>query len=152
VQELGFDACLDHHAADLAEQLATACPKGIDVYFENVGGKVLLAVLPLLNVHARMPVCGVIAWYNLTGLPPGPDFTPMLMRSILTKRVKMQGFIIFDHYDRNKEFLRDMSAWLAAGQIKYREDVVEGLSKAPEAFIGLLQGANFGKLVVRVGS
>jgi len=151
VQELGFDACLDHHADDLAAQLAAACPQGIDVYFENVGGKVLLAVLPLLNVHARMPVCGVIAWYNLTGLPPGPDFTPMLMRSLLTKRVKMQGFIIFDHYDRNQEFQRDMSAWLAAGKIKYREDVVDGLPKAPEAFIGLLKGANFGKLVVRVG-
>ncbi len=151
VKELGFDACLDHHADDLAAQLAAACPKGIDVYFENVGGKVLLAVLPLLNVHARMPVCGVIAWYNLTGLPQGPDFTPMVMRTVLTKRVKMQGFIIFDHYERQKDFLRDMSGWLASGQVKYREDVVDGLDKAPEAFIGLLKGANFGKLVVRVG-
>ena len=151
VRELGFDVCLDHHAPDLAQQLAAACPKGIDVYFENVGGKVLLAVLPLLNVHARIPLCGVIAWYNLTGLPQGPDFTPMLMRALLVKRVKLQGFIIFDHYDRMPAFVRDMSGWLAAGQVKYKEDVVDGLQNAPEAFIGLLQGKNFGKLVVRVG-
>jgi len=152
VKELGFDACLDHYEADLAQQLAAACPKGIDVYFENVGGHVLLAVLPLLNVHARMPVCGVIAWYNLTGLPAGPDFTPMLMRTLLVKRVTVRGFIIFDHYDRTPAFVRDMSAWLKAGQVKYREDVVEGLENAPQAFIGLLQGANFGKLVVKVGA
>ncbi len=150
VKELGFDACLDHYQDDLAEKLAAACPKGIDVYFENVGGHVLLAVLPLLNIGARVPVCGVIAWYNLTGLPAGPDFTPMLMRTLLVKRVKMQGFIIFDHYNRQADFVRDMSGWLAAGKIKYREDVVDGLQNAPQAFIGLLQGSNFGKLVVRV--
>jgi NADPH-dependent curcumin reductase len=152
VRELGFDVCLDHHQDDLAQQLAAACPKGIDVYFENVGGRVLLAVLPLLNVGARVPVCGVIAWYNLTGLPAGPDFTPMLMRTLLVKRVKMQGFIIFDHYHRQADFVRDMSSWLKSGQVKYREDVVDGLQNAPQAFIGLLQGANFGKLVVRVAS
>ena len=152
VKELGFDACIDHYRDDLAQQLAAACPKGIDVYFENVGGHVLQAVLPLLNLGARVPVCGVIAWYNLTSLPAGPDFTPVLMRTLLVNRVKMQGFIIFDHFDRTPDFVRDMSGWLAAGKVKYREDVVEGLQQAPQAFIGLLQGANFGKLVVKVGA
>ncbi len=151
VRELGFDACLDHGGDDLPQRLAAACPKGIDVYFENVGGKVLLAVLPLLNVGARLPLCGVIAWYNLTGLPQGPDFTPMLMRALLMKRAKLQGFIISDHYDQRPRFVKDMAGWLAAGQVKVREDVVDGLDRAPEAFIGLLQGRNFGKLVVRIG-
>ena len=151
VRELGFDACIDHGGDDLPQRLAAACPAGIDVYFENVGGKVLLAVLPLLNVGARIPLCGVIAWYNLTGLPQGPDFTPMLMRALLMKRAKLQGFIISDHYDRRPQFVRDMSGWLAAGQVRVREDVVEGLERAPDAFIGLLQGRNFGKLVVRIG-
>ena len=150
VKELGFDAGLDHHRDDLPQQLAVACPKGIDIYFENVGGHVLQAVLPLLNVGARVPACGLIAWYNLTSLPAGVDFTPVLMRTILVKRVRMQGFIIFDHQHRNGDFLRDMSGWLASGRVKYREDIVEGLENAPQAFIGLLQGANFGKLVVRV--
>lgn len=150
VQELGFDACVDHHQDDLAQQLAAACPQGIDVYFENVGGHVLLAVLPLLNQNARVPVCGVIAWYNLAALPAGPDFTPMLMRTVLVRRVMMKGFIIFDHQDRLADFTRDMSAWIAQGRIRYRDDVVEGLETAPQALIGLLQGANFGKLVVRV--
>ncbi len=151
VRELGFDACLDHGGDDLPQRLAAACPKGIDVYFENVGGKVLLAVLPLLNVGARLPLCGVIAWYNLTGLPQGPDFTPMLMRALLMKRAKLQGFIISDHYDQRPRFVKDMAGWLAAGQVKVREDVVDGLDRAPETFIGLLQGRNFGKLVGRIG-
>ena len=152
VKELGFDACIDHYREDMAQQLAAACPKGIDVYFENVGGHVLQAVLPLLNRNARVPVCGVIAWYNLTGLPAGPDFTPVLMRTLLVQRVKMQGFIIFDHHHRTPDFVRDMSGWLAAGKVKYREDVVVGLEQAPQAFIGLLQGSNFGKLVVQVAA
>jgi hypothetical protein len=150
VRELGFDACVDHQRDDLAQQLAAACPQGIDVYFENVGGPVLFAVLPLLNLNARVPVCGVVAWYNLTGLPAGPDLTPVLMRTVLVRRVKIQGFIIFDHYDRMPDFLRDMSGWLASGRLKYREDVVEGLENAPQALIGLLQGHNFGKVVVRM--
>lgn len=150
VQGQGFDACIDHRDPDMAKLLAAACPKGIDVYFENVGGAVLMAVLPLLNVGARVPVCGVIAWYNLTELPTGRDFLPVIMRTILIKRLKMQGFIIFDHAHRHADFHRDVSGWLKSGQIKYREDVVEGLENAPQAFIGLLGGKNFGKLVVRV--
>lgn len=151
VDELGFDACLDHHSADLAAQLAAACPKGIDVYFENVGGKVFDAVLPLLNSAARVPLCGLISQYNATALPQGPDRSPLLMRTLLTKRIRMQGFIIFDDYGhRYPEFARDMSQWLASGQIKFREDMVDGLENAPQAFMGLLEGKNFGKLVIRV--
>lgn len=151
VAELGFDACLDRHDARLAEHLAAACPVGIDVYFENVGGVVFDAVLPLLNPHARVPVCGFIAHYNDDDLPAGPDRLPGLTSAILQKRIRMQGFIILDHYaTRFDAFRRDMGEWIASGRVKVREDVVEGLERAPEAFIGLLQGRNFGKLVVRV--
>ena len=153
VEELGFDACIDHRSADFAQQLAAACPKGIDVYFENVGGAVFDAVLPLLNARARVPVCGMIADYNATELPAGPDRLRLLTHTILTKRIKMQGFIIFDDYgDRYGEFFTQMSAWVAEGKIKFREDIVDGLENAPQAFIGLLEGKNFGKLVVRVGA
>jgi NADPH-dependent curcumin reductase CurA len=153
VEELGFDACIDHHSPDLAALLAAACPKGIDVYFENVGGKVFDAVLPLLNTGARVPVCGLIAQYNATALPEGPDRSPLLMRTLLTKRIRMQGFIIFDDYGhRYPEFAKDMSQWLATGKIKFREDITDGLENAPQAFIGLLEGKNFGKLIVRVAN
>lgn len=150
VEELGFDACLNHHRHDLDQQLAVACPKGVDIYFENVGGAVLEAVLPVLNVRARVPLCGLIAHYN-GGTPAGVDRSPMLLFNLLVKRIKMQGFIIFDHYGpRYEEFCKTMRGWLAAGKIKYREDVLEGLETAPQALIGLLRGDNFGKLVVRV--
>ncbi len=150
VQELGFDACLDHYREDLPQQLADACGKGIDIYFENVGGHVLEAVVPHLNVGARVPVCGLIAWYNLTEAPGGPDRLPALMRTVLTRRVTMQGFIVGDHKHRRQEFIHNMSGWLKAGQVKYREDLIEGLQHAPNALIGLLKGSNFGKLVVAV--
>lgn len=151
VQELGFDACIDHHSPDMAAQLAAACPQGIDVYFENVGGKVFDAVLPLLNTGARVPVCGLIAQYNATALPEGPDRVPLLMRTLLSKRIRMQGFIIFDDYGhRYPEFAKDMAQWLEQGKIKFREDIVDGLENAPQAFMGLLEGKNFGKLIVRV--
>jgi NADPH-dependent curcumin reductase CurA len=151
VEELGFDVCLDHHSADFAQQLAAACPTGIDVYFESVGGAVFDAVLPLLNVAARIPLCGLIAHYNDTALPAGPDRLGLLTRAILTKRLKIQGFIIFDHYEkRHSEFFSQMNAWLDEGKIKFREDIVDGLESAPQAFIGLLEGKNFGKLVVRI--
>ena len=151
VSELGFDACIDHRGDDLPGHLAAACPKGIDVYFENVGGAVFDAVLPLLNAKARVPVCGLIAGYNATELPPGPDRLGMLMGTILRKRITMQGFIVFDDYGpRWSEFAESMGAWVKADKVKVREDVVVGLEHAPEAFIGLLQGKNFGKLVVQV--
>jgi NADPH-dependent curcumin reductase CurA len=152
VTELGFDACIDHHATDFPAELAAATPKGIDVYFENVGGKVLRAVLPLLNTHARIPLCGLIAQYQ-GEVTAGKDFSPQLLRTILTKRLTVRGFIVFDHYGaRFGEFRERMTAWLQAGKIKYREDVVEGLERAPEAFLGLLTGQNFGKLVVKVSA
>ncbi|MFC5550027.1 NADP-dependent oxidoreductase [Massilia aerilata] len=151
VEELGFDACIDHRAPDFAQQLADACPDGIDVYFENVGGAVFDAVLPLLNTRARIPVCGMIADYNATALPAGPDRLGLLARTILTKRIRMQGFIIFDDYGhRYGEFFQQMSEWLQQGRIKFREDIVDGLENAPQAFNGLLEGKNFGKLVIRV--
>ncbi|GKW26347.1 NADP-dependent oxidoreductase [Pectobacterium carotovorum subsp. carotovorum] len=152
VEVLGFDVCLDHRADDFAEQLKQACPQGIDIYFENVGGKVFDAVLPLLNTSARIPVCGLVSGYNATGLPDGPDRLSLLAGTILKKRIRMQGFIIFDDYGhRFDEFWKEVSPWVAQGKIKYREEIVDGLENAPEAFIGLLHGRNFGKLVVRVG-
>lgn len=151
VQALGFDACLDRHDPKLAEQLAAACPEGIDVYFENVGGAVFDAVLPLLNIGARVPVCGHIADYNQETAAAGPDRLPLLTAALLQKRIRMQGFVILDHYgERFEAFRRDMDAWVKAGQMTLREDRVEGLENAPAAFIGLLQGRNFGKRVVGV--
>ena len=123
------------------------------MYFENVGGKVFDAVLPLLNNKARVPVCGLIAQYNATELPSGPDRSSRLMRTVLTKRIRMQGFIIFDDYGhRYPEFAKDMGPWLATGKVKFKEHVVDGLENAPDAFIGLLEGKNFGKLVIRVAN
>ena len=150
VEQLGFDQCIDHKAEDFAEQLAAACDNGIDIYYENVGGKVFDAVMPLLNTGARIPLCGLISQYNATALPEGPDRMSMLMAQLLIKRIKMQGFIIFDDYaHRYGEFAAEMSKWLAEGKIHYREHLVEGLENAPEAFIGLLEGKNFGKLVIQ---
>ena len=151
IEELGFDQCIDHKAVDFAEQLAEVCHKGIDVYYENVGGKVFDAVLPLLNTRARIPLCGLVSQYNSTSLPEGPDRLSMLMGTLLVKRIKMQGFIIFDDYaHRYDEFATDMNQWLAEGKIKYKEQVVEGLENTVDAFSGLLEGKNFGKLVVNV--
>lgn len=151
VEVLGFDVCIDHKADDFAAQLAAACGNGIDVYFENVGGKVFDAVLPLLNTGARIPLCGLISQYNATSLPEGPDRMSMLMATLLIKRIKMQGFIIFDDYaHRYGEFAQAMSAWLAEGKIQYREHLVEGFDNTVESFIGLLEGKNFGKMVIKV--
>jgi NADPH-dependent curcumin reductase CurA len=148
--ELGFDAAIDHRAPDLAAQLAKACPKGIDVYFENVGGHVWDAVLPLLNNFARIPVCGLIAHYNDVPPFPGPDRFPVVMDYVLTKRFHIQGFIQFDFAEQRPDFYRDMAQWIREGKVKYREDIIDGLEKAPEGLVGLLQGKNFGKLIVRV--
>ncbi len=153
VEELGFDACIDHRVADLPGRLASACQNGIDVYFESVGGSVFDAVLPLLNVQARIPLCGLIAHYNDTAPRPGPDRLGLLTRTLLTRRIRMQGFIIFDDYgDRFGEFYSQMSKWLTEDKIKIRENIVDGLENAPHAFIGLLQGTNFGKLMIRVAN
>ncbi|WP_077174925.1 NADP-dependent oxidoreductase [Yersinia proxima] len=153
VEELGFDACIDHKATDFAQQLEKACSAGIDIYYENVGGAVFDAVLPLLNPRARIPVCGLIARYNDTELPDGPDRLPLLQSIILRKRIRMQGFIIFDDYAPHfDDFLQQMTPWVEQGKIKFREDLVDGLENAPQAFIGLLEGKNFGKLVIRVSN
>jgi NADPH-dependent curcumin reductase len=149
VKELGFDACVDHRDPDMKAKLAAACPDGIDIYFENVGGAVLLAVLPLLNEGARIPLCGVISQYSGGG-GDSKDRSGQLMRTFLTRKVKLQGFIVADHYALFGQFLAEMVPWLQAGKIRYREDIVQGLEAAPGAFIGLLEGANFGKLLVQV--
>ena len=150
VEELGFDACLNHRDPDFADELKSACPDGIDIYWENVGGAVFQAVLPLCNEFARIPVCGLVAHSNATELPSGPNQVPVLMRSALTKRLRIQGFIVWDYAAQEAEFMEEMSRWIREGRVRYREDFVDGLDNAPGAFRGLLQGKNFGKLVVRV--
>jgi len=149
--ELGFDAVIDHRAPDFAWQLAQACPNGIDVYFENVGGNVWDAVFPLLNDFARVPVCGLIAQYN--GIPqaaPGPDRLALLMGDVLKKSLTVRGFIQREFAGLRPAFYEEAGRWIAEGRLRYREDVVDGLENAPAAFIDLLQGRNFGKLVVKV--
>lgn len=149
-EELGFEACLDHRAPALPERLQEACPSGLDVYFENVGGRVFDAVLPLLNPFARVPICGLMAHYNATEPPAGPDRVPALMMATLVKRLTFRGFIVSDFAAQFPQFLADMSAWLKEGRVKYREDVTDGLENAPRELIGLLRGENFGKKVIRV--
>ena len=145
-----FDHCLNHKSSEFSEELKQVCPEGIDVYFENVGGKVLNSVLPLLNDFARIPVCGIISAYNSTELPSGPNLIPSLMRSILVKRLTFRGFIVWDFANQEKEALQQLAKWIKQGKLHYLEDIVDGLENAPEAFIGLFDGKNFGKLVVRV--
>ena len=145
-----FDHCLNHKSSEFSEELKQVCPEGIDVYFENVGGKVLDSVLPLLNDFARIPVCGIISAYNSTELPSGPNLIPSLMRSILVKRLTFRGFIVWDFANQEKEALQQLAKWIKQGKLNYLEDIVDGLENAPEAFIGLFDGKNFGKLVVRV--
>lgn len=152
VEHFGFDECLDHREAHLDKRLKEACPRGIDVYFENVGGAVFDAVLPLLNTKARVPLCGVVSQYNAEGLPQGEDRLMLLTNTILKKRLRVQGFIIFDDYGhRYPEFATQMSEWFSADKIKFREQIVQGLENAPESFKGLLEGKNFGKLAIQVG-
>ncbi|QSE89177.1 NADP-dependent oxidoreductase [Rhodococcus pseudokoreensis] len=151
LDELGFDAAVDHRSPNFAEELRAACPDGIDVYFENVGGAVAAAVLPLLNLYARVPVCGLIAQYNDTETPEGPDRLPGFFSRVLVKSLTIRGFIQSEFVsEMYADFQRDVSGWIREGRFAYREDVVDGLENAPAAFIGLLRGSNFGKLVVRV--
>lgn len=151
VEKLGFDVCIDHRAADFAHQLKQACDKGIDVYYENVGGAVFDAVLPLLNTKARIPVCGMISQYNGHHSDHQQDRLPLLMSTILKKRMRVEGFIISQDYgDRYPEFYAQMSTWLAQGKIVFKEDVVDGLENSITAFQGLLSGKNFGKLIIKV--
>ncbi len=146
VKEAGFDACVNYKTEPLLPALGRACPNGIDVYFDNVGGDVLAAVLKLINLGARIPLCGLISQYNATELPPGPNLQPVLVNRALVK-----GFIVSDHMNRLGDFLRDCTQWYREGKLRYREDVVAGLENAPQALIGLLKGRNFGKLIVKLG-
>lgn len=152
-REFGFDAVIDHRSSDFESQLASACPNGIDVYFENVGGHVWNAVFPLLNDFARVPVCGLIAHYNEESSVSGGHarLTPV-MRAILRQSLTIRGFIQREFVDQRPDFYREAAKWIAEGRLKYKEDIVDGLENAPEAFLGLLEGRNFGKLIVRIAS
>ena len=157
-ETFGFDACLDHRAyADaksLRADLKQACPDGVDIYFENVGGKVLEAVMPLMNPHGRIPICGMISWYNAGGLGAGASdpglSAPGLWRTILVNFLSVNGFIISNHFDRYPEFLGQVAPKVAGGEIRYIEDIAEGLENAPKAFMSMLGGGNMGKQIVKV--
>ena len=151
VDTLGFDACIDYKADGFAKALEAAVPRGIDIYFENVGGKVFDAVLPLLNSCARIPLCGVISVYNATRLPDGPDRMNFLMAQLLRLRATMRGFIVFDDFGHlYPEFAKTVGGWVKEGKIRYREEIIEGLEQAPGALVGLLRGEAFGKRVIHV--
>jgi NADPH-dependent curcumin reductase CurA len=145
-RDLGFDGCINYKTDDLNAAMKAACPDGIDVYVDNVGGAVLETVLRRINVHGRIPLVGLISQYN-DPRPTGPN-----LGSVLVNRVKLQGMIVMDHMDRMRDFLRDVGTWVREGKIKYREDVIEGLENAPRAFIGLFKGENIGKRVVKVSA
>ncbi|UYV37098.1 NADP-dependent oxidoreductase [Rhodobacteraceae bacterium D3-12] len=157
-EKFGFDAAIDHRAYDdarsLRKALAEACPDGIDIYFENVGGKVFEAVLPLMNRFGRMPVCGMISGYNTGALGgnagDGPDRFPMFWRTLLVKHLTATGFIISNHFDQFPEFLSEVVPMLSDGRVAYLEDIAEGLENAPRAFTGLLEGKNVGKQIVKL--
>jgi len=146
--ELGVDVAIDYKKeTDLFAALKNACPKGVDIYFENVGGELLDCVLRLANPFARIPFCGMISQYNNTAPEPGPRY----MTSIIGNRIRLQGFIISDHFARMAEFLGEVGGWIKAGKIKHRETIVEGIENAPRAFLGLMHGENMGKMLVKVG-
>ena len=146
VNELGFDACINRKTQDLNSALKAACPNGIDIYVDHTAGPILEAVLQNINLGARIPLVGLISQYNAETPPPGPNLMPLLV-----KRALIKGFLVGDYQQRHAEFMNDMSQWLQAGKLKYKEDIIQGLENAPRAFIGLLQGENFGKLIVQVG-
>ena len=153
VKELGYDMCLDHRSPDaktLSKQIAEAAPDGVDVYYENVGGKTLQAVLPNMNTHGRIALCGMIAWYSGEGVAEAMPL-PAVWGAILRQRLMVRGFIIFDHFDRFPAFISEVGPMVKDGTIEYRETVAEGLEAAPEAFLKLLKGGNFGKQLVKVG-
>lgn len=158
VDKFGFDACLDHRAydtaSDLRAALGNACPDGIDMYYENVGGKVLEAVIPLMNNFGRIPICGMISWYDAGAL--GANATaqsltaPMLWRTILVKFLSVNGFIISNHFDQYPTFIAEIGPKIASGEIAYLEDIAEGLENAPATFMSMLKGGNMGKQIVKV--
>ncbi|NEU80669.1 NADP-dependent oxidoreductase [Nostoc sp. UIC 10630] len=145
VKELGFDVGINRKTQELDLALKEAAPNGIDVYYDNTAGVILETVLQQINLGARIPLVGLISEYNATSTPSGPNLMPLLV-----KRALIKGFLVTDYQHRSNDFLRDVSGWLQSGQLKYKEDVVMGLENAPRAFIGLLRGENFGKLIVKV--
>ncbi|MFV0474926.1 MAG: NADP-dependent oxidoreductase [Pikeienuella sp.] len=151
VEALGCDACVDHRDPDLKKKLRAACPDGVDIYFENVGGATLFATMPLMNNFSRIPLCGMISEYNAVyGASEGPDRSAQIWRSILVNRIAVRGFIVTDHAEKRGEFLSEVAPLVAAGEIRTRESVSEGLEAAPAAFLSLLEGTNFGKAIVKV--
>ncbi len=148
IDELGIDSAFNYKkATSLTAELGNQCPDGIDIYFENVGGEHLEAVLTHMNPFGRIPVCGMISQYNATEVQPGPRN----MTSIIGKRLLLQGFIVSDHYDQLPKFMGDMLGWIRDDQIKWKETIFEGIENTPKAFIGLFTGENLGKMLVRVG-
>ncbi len=145
--ELGFDACIDYRAGNPFKALKAACPNGVDVYFDNVGGEILETALNLMNEQGRVVCCGAISQYD-TDTPTGPRNLPGV---VVVKRLKMEGFIVMDFAQHDAKAVRALQTWVASGQIKVREDIVDGLENAPTALIGLLGGDNTGKRMVRVG-
>jgi NADPH-dependent curcumin reductase len=145
VKDLGFDACVDYKAGNLLADLREDCPKGVDVYFENVGGVILDTMLRVMNLFSRVVVCGLIAEYNAT-----EPYGYKMLRSVLVNRIKMQGMIVFDWKDRYGEALKGLSGYLAEGKLNYRESIVEGIDNAPKGLIALLKGGNFGKQLVKL--
>ena len=145
VKELGFDACVDYKAGNLYRDLREACPKGVDVLFENVGGEILDTMLRIMNLHSRIIICGLISEYNST-----EPYAYKSLRSVLVNRIKMQGMIVFDWKDRYAEGVQALTGHLAQGKLKYRESVVEGIENAPKGFLALLKGGNFGKQLVKL--
>lgn len=148
-EELGFDECVDHRSPTFAANLAKACPKGIDVYFEGIGGPVFEAVLPLMNTFARMPMCGIISVYT-PGQPAPTLSVPALMGTMITKRITIKGFLYRDYASIEERAVKDITQWISEGKLKYRETVIEGLANAPEGLLKLLRGDHIGKVVVRV--
>ncbi|HEY7800090.1 MAG TPA: NADP-dependent oxidoreductase [Hyphomonadaceae bacterium] len=150
LKSIGFDEAIDYRAAGdvmgLIKAVKQAAPNGVDVYFDNVGGDHLTAAIANANVHARMPICGMISIYNATKPPPGP----FNMGLIIGRRIKIQGFLIFDHAASYPEFLQDISAWISGGKIRYEETVMNGIEKAPDAFLALFSGGNTGKMLVKL--
>ena len=147
VNELGFDAAFNYKTtADYGEKLAELCPDGIDVYFDNVGGEITDAVFPLINIKARVIICGQISQYNLEA----PEHGPRFLWNLIVKRAKIEGFLVFEFADRYEEGFRQMGEWVRSGQLKYREQITEGLENAPAAFLGMLKGGNIGKQLVKV--
>ena len=149
-EELGFDAAVDYRAPGFPEVLAASCPRGAEVYFENVGGNVWQAVLPVLNQFARVPLCGLIAQYD-SEYSSGPDLLPETMRQIIAKRLTLRGYINFDfEAEYYSDCLLEVSGFLKEGRVDYREHFTIGIENAPKAFIGMLHGENLGKTLVRL--